>query len=146
MKRYAVVLAVLFTVLSGNVQAQRIHRARRQQVRLTATLHGLNVTVTPSLSATNGDCVSPCVITYEIYRGTAAGAEDMTTPLNPTPLTSANLVFKDTTGIPKKQYFYVVQAVATSGTSVLGTSASSSEVSATFPPIILAPGLAIEPF
>lgn len=82
---------------------------------------------------------SSCTITYNVYRGTAPGAEDMTKPINSSPITA--LTYKDTNvtlGSGAVTYYYVFQAVETLGSLVL-TSASSTEVSATFPALPGAP-------
>lgn len=118
--------ATLCGILSGRAQAQ---------VRPILTL-------TASPSASDGSCVSPCVLTYNIYRGTAAGAENLATPINLTPLPATTTSFTDTTAI-SGTYFYVARAVETSGTSVL-TSANSNEVSFTFPKAPAPPGLAVK--
>lgn len=134
MKRFAVVLAVL-TILcvSG--------RAQDQGFRATAAAHSVSLTWVASLSAAT--CVSPCTLTYNLYRGTAAGAENMAAPINSAPV--AGTSFSDTNVVLGQTYFYVVQAVETSGTLVL-TSANSNEASVTFPQAPAAPtGLAGSP-
>lgn len=137
MKRFAVLVAIaILTIFSGRAQGQKA----RHELRATAAAHSVTLTLTASPTP----CVSACVMTYEIYRGTAAGAEDMAAPINPAPLTAANLSFTDTNVSLGNTYYYVAQAVETSGTLVL-TSASSAEVSATFPQAPAPPGLAAKP-
>jgi len=109
MKRYAVILAVFFTILSGSAQAQRLHRRQvRAQARLGTTGHFTHLTWLASPSSTNGDCVAPCVVAYNVYRGTVAGGENMATPINPTPLTV--LAFDDANVTLGNTYVYVVRA------------------------------------
>ncbi len=61
------------------------------------------------------------VIGYNIYRGTASGAES-TTPLNSSPISGTS--FADTTAVSGTTYYYVVKA--TDGSSESGASAESS--------------------
>ena len=60
---------------------------------------------------------------YNIYRGTASGAESAT-PLNTSPVTGVS--FADTTAVSGTTYYYIVKA--TNGTT---ESSASTEVSAT---------------
>lgn len=76
-------------------------------------------------------------MTYNVFRGTTAGAEGAQ-PINAAPI--ASLTFTDSTVAMGNTYFYVVQGVETCGTFVL-TSAKSNEVSATFPTNPSAPTL-----
>ena len=64
-------------------------------------------------------------ITYNVFRGTASGAES-TTPLNSSPITSQ--AYTDTNVAPGATYYYTVEAVDS-----FGSSGPSSEVSATIP-------------
>ena len=82
-----------------------------------------NITLTWTAPTTGG---SPA--TYNILRGTAAGAE---TALASVPATQ--LTYVDTTGVGGTTYFYVVNAQNSAGTSP-----PSNEVSATF--LLSAPG------
>jgi hypothetical protein len=98
--------------------------------------HSVTLTFTASTSASS--CTAPCSFGYNVFRGTAAGAES-TTPLNSSPITSTT--FTDSTitlGSSPVTYFYIVEAVETaSGVTV--ASSPSNEASATFPGIPSAP-------
>jgi hypothetical protein len=102
--------------------------------------HSVMLSWTASTSAAG--CVSPCTFGYNVYRGTTAGGENLSTPLNgSTPITA--LTFQDTSvavGTSSVTYFYVIEAVETSGGVTLA-SANSNEVSATFPALPAAPVL-----
>ena len=93
-----------------------------------ASAHGVTLGWTASASAAS--CVSPCVFSYNVYRGTAAGGEDMSTPINSSPVLGT--AFVDANVTLGNTYFYVVEAVEVTGTLTL-TSAPSNEASATFP-------------
>lgn len=110
MKRFAIVLAVL-SILCSSAQAQRFHRRKvsaQAKPKATATLHGVTVTWAASPSTTNGDCVSPCVITYNVFRGTVSGGENLTTPINSAPI--AALTFIDSNVVVGNTYVYEIQA------------------------------------
>lgn len=107
MKRYAAVLAVLFTILCGSAQAQKAHKKLRARAKVTATTHFTLLTWTASVSASDGSCVAPCVIAYNVYRGTTAGGENLTAPINTAPVTATT--FQDTTVALGSTYVYVVQ-------------------------------------
>jgi hypothetical protein len=65
-------------------------------------------------------------VTYNVYRGSTSGGEDMTTPINPSAISA--LSYTDSNVTAGSQYFYVVEAVDGSGNSV-----PSNEVMATIP-------------
>ena len=80
-----------------------------------------------------------CTIGYNVFRGTAAGAES-TTPLNATLLSATSYQDPATlTGTPQT-FFYVAQAVETCS-GIAQASANSNEVSSTFPGIPAAPAM-----
>jgi hypothetical protein len=99
---------------------------------------GHSVTLTFTASTSAGSCTASCSFGYNVFRGTAAGAES-TTPLNSSPITTTT--FTDSTitlGSSPVTYFYIVEAVETaSGVTV--ASSPSNEASATFPGIPTAP-------
>ena len=83
------------------------------------TTHGVTLTWTaPAVTATAGPAAS-----YNILRGTTSGGESAT----PIATGITALTYLDTTGIQGTKYFYEVTA-----TNAAGTSAPSTEVSATF--------------
>ena len=84
----------------------------------------------------SSSCTSPCTITYNVYRGATAGGESTTPAPNATPLTT--LTYTDSTVALGNTYYYVVQAVETTGGLVLN-SANSNEVSCTLPQAPVAP-------
>jgi uncharacterized repeat protein (TIGR02543 family) len=94
-------------------------------------------TVGLTWSASLGDPQGVSVVSYNVWRGTAAGSEDTVTPVNVAPI--SGLLFSDTTvtnGIP---YYYRVTAVNEVGqTSVL----SGNEVMATPHVTVTAPVIA----
>lgn len=98
--------------------------------------HSVTLAFTASTSASS--CTAPCSFGYNVFRGTAAGAES-TIPLNSSPITATT--FTDSTitlGSSPVTYFYIVEAVETaSGVTV--ASSPSNEASATFPGIPTAP-------
>lgn len=129
MKRIVSLLCVL--ALLGTFGIQR-------GLRAASSGHAVTLTWTASSSATG--CTSPCTFGYNILRGTTAGGESAT-PLNSSPV--IGLTFTDSTvtlGSNPISYFYVVQAVETSS-GVTVNSASSNEVSVTFPGLPAAPVL-----
>ena len=93
-----------------------------------AASHSVTLTwnaATPSMPA----CPTAPTLGYNVFRGTAAGAES-TTPLNATPI--AALTYTDTTVAVGNSYFYTVQTVETCGSLTLA-SKNSNEVSAIYP-------------
>lgn len=82
-------------------------------------------------------------VTYNVYRGTATGAES-SVPLNTNPITTLTYTDLVTLTTSQQQFFYYVEAVE-AGTSV-GTvfSVPSNEVSATFPALPQAPPNLVE--
>ena len=71
--------------------------------------------------------VTPGVLGYYVYRGTASG-EESTTPLNSTPIAGTSYADSDVTG--GQTYYYVVTAQSSNGTT---QSVNSAEASATVP-------------
>src|SRR5271155_2245861 len=69
--------------------------------------HGTALTWTASSSAAT--CVAPCTLTYNVYRGTAAGAESIT-PENSSPITA--LTFFDPVLLTgsSQTFYYIVEA------------------------------------
>ena len=118
-----------------------VARAQKHQFRATATAHSASLSWTASTSAAG--CVSPCTFGYNVYRGTSAGGENMVTPINSAPVSGTT--FSDTNVALGNTYFYVIQAVETSGALTL-TSVNSNEASAVFPAAPTPPsGLAATP-
>jgi len=78
-------------------------------------------------------------ITFNVFRGTAPGTEGAT-PINAAPLTTMAYVDPATLTANAQTFYYVVQAVETSG-GIVATSPNSNEVSATFPGIPAAPSV-----
>jgi len=76
-------------------------------------------------------------LTYNVFRGTASGAEG-TTPINAAPLTTTSYVDPVTLGSANQTFYYTVQAVET---GAIVQTATSSEVSDTFPSILVAPAV-----
>lgn len=111
---------------------------------LTSGTHTASLTVTDnapdspqrvSLSGGGGhdvvvtwtDSVTPGVLGYYVYRGTASG-EESTTPLNSTPVAGTSYADSDVTS--GQTYYYVVTALGSKGTA---QSSDSTEASATVP-------------
>jgi hypothetical protein len=71
------------------------------------------------------DSVTPGVLGYYVYRGTASGMES-TTPLNSTPIVGT--FYADSNVTDGQTYYYVLTAVGADGTthSVLSTEASAT--------------------
>jgi hypothetical protein len=118
-------VVVLFTPLtSGNLTASLTVTdgapGSPQSVSLSgAGSHDVDLTWTAS--------VTPGVLGYYVYRGTASGKES-TTALNSTPIVGTSYTDSDvTTG---QTYYYVVTALSSNGTT---RSADSKEASATVP-------------
>ncbi|HZL82519.1 MAG TPA: CehA/McbA family metallohydrolase, partial [Candidatus Deferrimicrobium sp.] len=85
-------------------------------------------------NASVGDPQHLSVVSYNVWRGTSAGEEDIVTPINGTPV--SGLSFSDTTAVNDTTYFYRVTAVNEVGqTGVL----SGNEVTATPHILITAP-------
>lgn len=120
--------------------------AKNSDVELAAAAgqsgSGHSVTLTFTASTSAGSCTAPCSFGYNVFRGTAAGAES-TTPLNASPITSTTYTDSTITlGSSPITYFYIVEAVETaSGVTV--ASSPSNEASATFPGIPAAPTNAV---
>ena len=91
------------------------------QVVAKATAH--SVTLTWTASTTTG------VTGYNIYRGTTAGGENYTTPLNSALVTGTTYV--DTTVSPLTTYYYTAEAYCPTCTP--NSSVPSNEVSAAVP-------------
>lgn len=87
-------------------------------------------------STSQAGCVSPCTFGYNVLRGTTAGGESPT-PINAAPVSGGPYFDPLVLGSAPGTYFYVVQAVETSGG--LTQTASSAEVSVTFPAAVQAP-------
>ncbi len=89
-----------------------------------------------SWTASSTACVSPCTsITYDVFRGTTPGGENMTTPIA---TGIAGTTYSDTAVTLGNTYYYVVEAVeAWTGSPLY--SVPSNEASATFPPAPLPP-------
>ena len=81
-------------------------------------------------------CTTPC--TYNVYRGNKPGGENMTTPLNPAPLTVTNYVDPMKIWQNPQTYYYVVQALMTTNGVVLA-SGNSNEVTVTIPGVASIP-------
>jgi len=75
-------------------------------------------------------------ITFNVFRGTTAGGEGAT-PINPTPLSVLTYQDPVTLTSSSQTFFYKVQAIQVTGG--ITQTATSSEVSATFPAILVAP-------
>src|SRR5271157_983381 len=112
MKKKLLLIAALLIAISPRILGQGGHSA--------------TLTWTPSADAS---CVSPCTLTFNVYRGTTPGGE-ATTPLNAAPLTSPTYV--DSTVVLGNTYYYEVEEVATSG-SLVESSGPSNEVAGIFP-------------
>jgi len=74
-------------------------------------------------------------LTYNVLRGTASGQESAT-PINAAPLTTTSYVDPVTLTSANQTFYYEVQAVET---GAIVQTATSSEVSATFPSLLAAP-------
>lgn len=99
---------------------------------------GHTVTLTFVASTSAAGCVAPCTLGYNVFRGTATGAESAT-PLNATPITTTTYTDSGITlGSAPITYFYTVEAVETAG-GVTVASGPSNEASATFPGVPVAP-------
>jgi hypothetical protein len=142
---FAILLAVL---VSGTASAKpKVDWAKEIQVRpilrmrIFAQISGHSVTLSWTAS-TSAACLTATPPTcsafgYNIFRGTAAGAESLT-PLNSSPLTILTFVDPITLTSNPQAFFYFIEAVETTGTITV-SSVPSSEVSATFPGIPASP-------
>lgn len=134
---------LLFTTPEFVRAAPKIDWASAIQVRpvlripLLAQITGHGTTLTWGASPSAVSCTAPCTFGYNVFRGTATGAESAT-PQNSAPLPA--LVYFDAVTLTSspQTYFYVVQAVETVG-GVTVSSGPSNEVSVTFPGIPAAP-------
>lgn len=97
------------------------------QLKVMASAHSTTLSWTQGAPATCG--VTP-TIAYNVFRGTAPGAES-STPLNATPVSTTNYV--DATVVMGTTYYYNVVEVETCGTFAPLLSGPSNEVSAIFP-------------
>lgn len=126
--RKLMVLAVLLFLNGLVAQAQ------------TAPAH--QVTLTWAASASASACTSSCTIAYNVYRGTAPGAENAT-PINAAPIAALTYVDPVTLTSAPQTFYYYVETVETAG-GVVVNSTQSSEVSATFPAVPAPPtGLSV---
>jgi|SRR5208283_1206991 len=101
-----------------------------------------HVILTWVASTSAASCTAPlCTFGYNVFRGTAAGAES-STPLNSAPLTV--LTYSDAVTLTSsvQSYFYYVEAVETAS-GIASPSVPSNEVSATFPGVPAAPVLSL---
>src|SRR5450830_624590 len=85
-------------------------------------------------NASVGDPQHLSVVSYNVWRGTSAGGEDIVTPINGTPV--SGLSFSDTTAVNGTTYFYRVTAVNEVGQTGVP---SGNEVHATPHILITAP-------
>ena len=131
MKKLILITAVL--MLLGAAPAKN-HGTKLRAAAAGATSYSAALSWTASTSAAS--CTSPCTFGYNVYRGTTSGGENLTTPLNSSVVTGTT--YSDTTVALGNTYYYVVQAVETTGGLTL-TSASSNEASVTFPAAPAAP-------
>jgi hypothetical protein len=98
----------------------------------------LTWTAPPEAATCLATSTPPCALGYNVLRGTTPGGESAT-PLNGAPITTTSYTDVTVTlGASPITYYYVVQAVEAVGT-VIVTSPSSSEASASFPGIPLPP-------
>jgi hypothetical protein len=96
--------------------------------------HSVTLTCTASIDSVTG---------YNFYRGTAAGAENFSTPINgSTPISTCGFI--DTNVSAGVTYFYVAQAVVVNGSSTT-TSANSNEAGSGPVPIAPATNLKAVP-
>jgi hypothetical protein len=145
MRKLAAVLVLLTTlaVLPASAGVLDSAKSIRPIVRtkLFAQISGHSVTLSWTASTSAG-CLTATPPTcsafgYNIFRGTAPGAESLT-PLNSSPVTVLTFVDPITLTSNPQAFFYFVEAVETTGTITV-SSVPSSEVSATFPGIPAAP-------
>jgi hypothetical protein len=100
-----------------------------QHVVAKATLN--SVTLQWSAGSLGANCASPATLSYNVFRGTAAGQES-TTPINTSPVTA--LTYVDSNGlVAGTTYFYNVKSVELCGTTSISSLAASNEVSALIP-------------
>lgn len=97
----------------------------------TGSGHGVTLSWVASSSAAG--CTTPCQFGYNVFRGTAAGAES-STPINSTLLTALTYFDPVTLTSAVQTFFYYVEAVEISS-GVTANSTPSNEVSASFPGI-----------
>jgi len=143
-------LAVLSATLSGSASAQhrfpffshKHKKAMKAKAVATSAGHYTALSWTASVTASNGNCVSPCVVGYNIYRGSSAGKEDMTAPVNSALIFGTS--YEDANVTLGSTYVYVVQAVGFPGglnsTAAPLLSALSNEAAVVFAvPLVIAP-------
>jgi hypothetical protein len=96
----------------------------------TGVAHCVVLTWTASTSAAG--CVSPCAFGYNVYQGSATGAENLATPVNASLIIGISFTVPITLTANPQTFYFVVEAVETSG-GVTASSVPSTEVSTTFP-------------
>ena len=139
-KRAPLILTALFCLYA----AAAIWTLHPTEAKLRASAMAAGgSTCTPAAHCTiltiTDSCTPAC--TFNVYRGTAPGAESGT-PLNAAPITASPYIDAVTlTGSPQS-FYYEIQAVETSGT-VTATSGLSTELSDTFPGVPATPSATI---
>lgn len=117
--------------------------------RILAQITGHSVTLQWNASAGSSGCSAtatpPCTIAYNIFRGTATGAESAT-PINSSLVSGTTYVDPITLTAQAVTYFYIVEAVeVVNGVTGL-SSTPSNEATASFPGQAAPPsGLAATP-
>lgn len=87
--------------------------------------------LTWTASASAAGCISPCILEYNVHRGTAAGAEG-SAPINASLISGLTYTDPVTLTSNSQTFFYTVEVVETSG-GITDNSGPSNEVSVTFP-------------
>lgn len=137
MKR-SILAVFLILCFSGSVQARpRPHSRAVLPIRVMAQITGghsvtLTWTASTSAAACSSTATPPCTFGYNVFRGTAAGAES-STPVNSAPVTGLTFVDPVTLTNSPQTFFYTVGAVETVGTVTAASLTNSGEVSASFP-------------
>ncbi len=133
--------AALLFLTAGSTQAKHADPEIRHAT-VFAQISGHNVFLSWGASTGVGcsaTATPPCTIGYNIFRGTAAGAESAV-PLNPVPVTTLTYTDPITLTSSAVTYFYFVEAVEiVNGVTGLA-SAPSNEATAAFPGQASTPG------
>lgn len=151
------VLMVLGSAAPASAQILGGASARGKAITMAVANEGLTAIADPaapaSVCATGTHCIvftwtesttapAGCTMGVNLYQGTAAGAENMTTPLNSSPITAGTYTETVTLTSTPQTFYIVAQAVETCS-GISQASANSNEVSSTFPGIPAAPSLSV---
>jgi hypothetical protein len=133
---FLVAAALAQTTSHSAARIPHVVAAVQVHPRILAQITGHSVTLQFTASTGSAGCSAtatpPCTIGYNIFRGTAAGAESPT-PLNASPISATTYIDPITLTSTATTYFYTVEAVEiVNGVTGL-PSVPSNEATASFP-------------